>query len=293
MACRLGPLGPGNPCGGPVFLAMFFGAVFPQHNTMSLPFSLGAKAWSTNADDLSGFEAMYDDGYFEYVELYVVPGTEGTLARWKKATFPFVVHCPHSGHGFNLARPELRSANAEKFAEARLFLDTLGASLMVVHPGNNGDPGEAARQLKALDEPRIALENKPRLGLGDETCLGATLDHMRELLDRSGLSRTVLDFGHAIHSANVLGLDADTVIDDLASLEPVLFHLNDGHYDGRYDEHLHFGDGSFDIPRLVGRVPDGRRVTLETPRSREGGLNDLRADVEWLRREVMVRGEPR
>lgn len=43
---------------------------------------LGLKLWSTNTDYyLKAAEKLYKEGYFDYIELYVVPNTVSTLAE--------------------------------------------------------------------------------------------------------------------------------------------------------------------------------------------------------------------
>ena len=48
-------------------------------------YKIGLKLWSTNTDCYYN-EAirLYNDGVFDYIELYVVPDTLDTLQKWKK-----------------------------------------------------------------------------------------------------------------------------------------------------------------------------------------------------------------
>lgn len=70
-------------------------------------YKIGLKLWSINTDYYYD-EAirLYNDGVYDYIELYVVPNMTDTIEKWKKLDIPFIVHCPHFAHGFNLAKIE-------------------------------------------------------------------------------------------------------------------------------------------------------------------------------------------
>ncbi len=70
-------------------------------------YKIGLKLWSRNTDYYYD-EAirLYNDGVYDYIELYVVPNMTDTIEKWKKLDIPFIVHCPHFAHGFNLAKIE-------------------------------------------------------------------------------------------------------------------------------------------------------------------------------------------
>ena len=60
---------------------------------------LGLKLWSINTDYYYD-EAirLYNDGIFDYIELYVVPNSTETIDKWKKINIPFSLHAPHFLH---------------------------------------------------------------------------------------------------------------------------------------------------------------------------------------------------
>ena len=70
-------------------------------------YKIGLKLWSINTDYYYD-EAirLYNDGVYDYIELYVVPNMTDTIEKWKKLDIPFIFHCPHFAHGFNLAKIE-------------------------------------------------------------------------------------------------------------------------------------------------------------------------------------------
>ncbi len=75
-------------------------------------YKIGLKIWSINTDYYYD-EAirLYNDGVYDYIGLYVVPNTTDTIEKWKKLDIPFIVHCPHFAHGFNLAKIEKKDSS--------------------------------------------------------------------------------------------------------------------------------------------------------------------------------------
>ena len=249
----------------------------------SIPFSLGIKMWSANTDLLPKIFELYSRDFFDYVELYVVPGTSETISEWRPCPWSYSIHCPHSTHGFNVAKSDLRESNARLFEEVKLFAEELAASSIVVHPGNDGPYEESIHQLRALEDGRIFLENKPHVGAEGQVCRGATPEEMKLLLRETGAEGLVLDFGHALYAANALGRPHSELVEGFLELNPGIFHLNDGPRNAVRDVHENLGKGSFDLSYLVGCIPEGTAVTLETPRSSEEGFSDLVSDVMYLR----------
>ena len=110
-------------------------------------YKLGLKLWSVNTDSYYD-EAirLYHDGVFDYIELYVVPNTLHTLEKWAKIAIPFIIHCPHFMHGFNLAKAEKKESNFAIYREVKQFADELRAKYIIFHGGMDGDIRETARQ---------------------------------------------------------------------------------------------------------------------------------------------------
>ena len=67
-----------------------------------------------------------------------------------------------------------------------------------------------------------------------------------------------------------------------AALQPQVFHIGDGYRTSEKDHHLNFGDGDFDLARLVAMVPDHATLTIETPTDLSLGLEDFRRNAEVL-----------
>lgn len=246
--------------------------------------TIGLKLWSQNVDLAARAEELFREGSVGLVELYVVPGTfAGTIGVWRELNVPFMLHCPHAAHGFNLAKAELRDANAGKFSEVRQFADALRAGVIVMHGGNRGSIHETIDQLRGLDDGRICLENKPKVSLTGGICIGHSPDEVAEIIASAELGGFVLDFGHATCAANSAGVPAFDYIERFMALTPVAFHIGDGDRTSEKDHHLNFGQGTFDLPGLVSFVPTGATVTIETPTDLRLGLTDFRENAQYLR----------
>jgi deoxyribonuclease IV len=245
---------------------------------------IGLKLWSTDADKISEALKYYHKQVFDYIELYIVPGTyTQTIMDWRAFPGVYVVHCPHASHGFNLAIAELRKDNQGKFEEVQAFTNALGASSIIVHPGNGGPLEESIHQLKKIADKRICIENKPREGLNGKMCVGSNPQEIRRILEEGNIEGFVLDFSHAVCAANTFGIPIDTFIADFLVFNPRIFHINDGSSNSLKDDHRNLGAGNFDLAKFVSYILSGKMVTLETPRADGNGLDDFLKDVEFLK----------
>lgn len=257
-------------------------------------YKIGLKLWSTNADAyLADAQRLYGAGVFDYLELLVVPGSLGTLVRWRRLHdgmgMPFVIHNAHSALGFNLADATALSGNRDIYRETKAFADALEAERVIFHGGVDGTVEETVRQLKGLEEPRALIENKPFLPLpnsrGVARCRGATVSELKVIVSGVGCG-FCLDVGHAICSANAQGLGPDSFVRELAKdFQPTMFHLSDVmDLSSPYDAHPHLGAGRLDITGLCRDVfPDGGWISVETVKDSPEGLEDFRRDAEHLR----------
>ena len=253
---------------------------------------IGLKLWSVNTDAyLREARRLYAEKVFDYLELYVVPGTLETLPHWKalqeEVNLPFVIHAPHSAHGVNLADAANYAANAKAFDEVKRFADVLGAGKIIVHGGwrqEDGDPAAAIAQLiaqlKSLADERFLVENKPYLPIDNlpRRLVGSTPDEIRSVIAavKCGFC---LDVGHAVASANAHGADWRVWLEDFLSLRPSMFHLSDIHVDSRTDQHLHFGDGSLPIKEFFPCLPTDAVISIETKKDSNSNLEDFRRDA--------------
>lgn len=245
---------------------------------------IGLKLWSPNVALAHRAAELHREGWIDFIELYVVPQTfDATVGIWRDLGVPFMLHCPHGAHGFNLAKVELAESNARTFTEVQQFADALHAGVIVVHGGNRGDINETIRQLRHLNDLRICIENKPRVSLTGGICIGHSPQEIVRILESPGVGGFVLDFGHAICAANSAQVDPFTYVGEFMKSGPNIFHVGDGDRTSERDHHFNLGRGSFDLARLVSLVPPGSSLTVETPTDLTQGLRDFVENVQHLR----------
>lgn len=251
---------------------------------MGFPFKTGLKLFSTNTN-LIAEALLLKDQYFNYVELYIIPGSyEKTISAWKEFNIPFVIHAPHTVHGVNLARSAFKATNINRMREVQHFADELRAGIVIVHGGNNGDINEAIEQLRIIDDDRIIVENKPKIGLLDERCIGWSPMEFNQLRKAGVLNGIALDFTHAICAARATENDEWELIRSLMEFEPKIFHISDIDAFSHKDMHLNFGKGSLNLRQCFSFVPPDSLVTIETPREDVGSLIDFVKDIQYLQR---------
>lgn len=254
---------------------------------------IGLKLWSTNFDCYHDEASrLYRQGVFDYVELYVVPGSLPALGAWEKEPYPFVIHAPHSAHGFNLAMRELRRDNLEKYAEVKQFADRLQTPYIIFHGGCDGSIEETARQLASFREPRALIENKPCVPIPSicaaKECRGSTPEELHQVMEYTGCG-FCLDFVHAVCAANFLHREPYEYVEELMKFEPAMFHLSDlDSIHAVQDSHIHLGAGELPVERIIAGLPYSSRVTLETVKSVPGELRDFREDCNFFRRFEFV-----
>lgn len=246
---------------------------------------IGLKLWSINADSyLSHAGRLHDEGVFDYIELYVVPGTLDSLRLWRRLKTPFIIHNAHFRHGFNLAKAECRRRNMEIYGETARFADALNASLVIFHGGIDGRAEETARQLKEIRDPRGVLENKPYIALpnkmGGKFCRGAAKEELEYILSEAGCG-FCLDIGHAVCAACSQGLEPYSYVEELNGFKPAMYHLSDVEkLDSPYDTHWHIGSGELDLDRIIGSVlAEDALISLETDKDSRDNLDDFREDA--------------
>ena len=140
----------------------------------------------------------------------IIMDTTDTIEKWKKLDIPFIVHCPHFAHGFNLAKIKKKESNFKIYQQVKHFADELNAKYIIFHGGIDGNVKETAKQLASFNDPRALIENKPMIALpnkmGGEFCRGYNPNEIR-LIKETAKCGFCLDFGHAICSANSQKID--------------------------------------------------------------------------------------
>lgn len=246
---------------------------------------LGLKLGSKDTEYTDEILRYYEQGVFQYIELFTLTGTfDDTISYWKQFDIPFGIHAPHSAAGLNLANTAARSSNKDKIAEAIKFADELNAKYIIFHSGVNGMPEEVVKQLSPFADERFLIENKPIRGLDGSSCVGSIYSDLKLIIDGIGKGTGFcLDFGHAICAARTLDKDPMEFINELRKLNPRVYHLTDGDYSSELDSHLHYGTGSFPLKDLLALVPDRGMVTNEAKRVIVENLTEFVEDSNILK----------
>jgi endonuclease IV len=254
---------------------------------MSIVFSYGLKLWSTNENYVKEAIRLFEKGIYQYIEIYMLPGTEQKMVdMWKELEIPYVVHAPHFMAGLNLAKREQKETNFKLIDETRRFADELSAENIIVHPGVAGNIEETAMQIKEINEPRIIVENKPYYALVDGLiCNGATAEDIGFVMKEAEIG-FCLDIGHAFCAARGLKKEPMEFLKSFLSLKPEMFHLTDGDYESIYDRHDHIGKGNYDKKKIVNLIPQGKRVAVETAKDSKDSLADFEEDIAYLKRAI-------
>ena len=245
--------------------------------------SFGLKLWSNNDHYVNEAIRLFEKGIYQYIELYMLPGTQKKMVEmWKELAIPYVVHAPHFQAGLNLAKREQKEANFKLIDETRWFADELSAGNIIVHPGIAGNIEETAKQIKEINEPRLIVENKPYYAIIDDLiCNGTTSEEIEFVMKEAGIG-FCLDIGHAFCAARGLKKEPMEFLNGFLRLKPEMFHLTDGDYESVYDRHDHIGKGNYDIKKIVNLIPQGKRVTLETEKDSKENLADFEEDISAL-----------
>lgn len=246
-------------------------------------FSYGLKLWSTNENYVNEAVRLYEQGVYQYIELFAVPDSYKKFINiWKTLDIPYVIHAPHFKFGFNLAKKECFDKNMQMAKEVFSFADDLDATIIIFHPGIDGDIHQTAYQIKKIFDPRVVIENKPYYALVDNlVCNGHSPEEIELVMQEAGVG-FCMDVGHAICAANAKKIDPFEYLQRFKKLGPRLFHLSDGNAIGVYDEHKHLGQGSFDIKKIIDVLPLHCSISIETNKDFEDSLKDFEADICYL-----------
>jgi len=233
-------------------------------------FRPGLKLWSTNTDLLPEAALLVQNGPFEYIELMPVPGT--SVEPFVQYDIPFVLHCATERFGVNIADTTITEYNLQIIDKCLEWADVLGTEYVILHPGF-GEIENSLIFLEKIVDPRVLIENMPKVGINGEKSIGYNLKQIHSLLNVNDFG-LCLDLNHVVKGAISLKEDYKEYIKKIMSLNPVMFHIADGMLNIEIDEHLSIGDGEYDIEFMLECV-DGFPVTIETPKKHNNLKNDL------------------
>lgn len=250
-------------------------------------FKIGLKLWSINKEYVLDAVKLFEQGVYDYIELSAIPGSyDDFIGIWKSLNIPFVIHAPHFYQGMCLSRSEAYTNNMKLAAEAFKFADDLNSPWVIFHSGVGGEITETARQLYSINDKRILIENKPRIGIGGEMCNGYSPQEISFLQREAGVG-FCLDIGHAICAANALNEDKMNFLREMIALKPTLIHMTDGDNAGIADKHLHFVTGSYDFDALFDLLPSSMNISIECVHDYKDSLQDFSQDALFVKKHVI------
>jgi sugar phosphate isomerase/epimerase len=162
---------------------------------------LGLKLYPHNLELAESFNDLFD-----FFELYIHPDhiDFDILRHCKKIT----IHCAHYAQGFDPCDPTKEDLNTHLLNLSKKAADITGSEWIIVHPGirNNKDSLRyMIHFLKKNWDKRIIIENLVPLDLmgGEESYLCSTPEEMNQVISELN-TQMILDFGHAICTANLM-----------------------------------------------------------------------------------------
>lgn len=253
---------------------------------MKTTYKWGLKIWSTNEQYRDEAWRLYDEGLYSYIELFSVPDSfERCIALWNTLPIPFVIHAPHYSVGLNFAKKDQEKKNKLLAHEAFRYADALKTSFVIFHPGVEGDLSETIRQIKALYDNRVLIENKPYYGFDDYTtmknrlvCRGASPEEIQEILHQTSVG-FCLDISHALYAANSLERNQYETLEAFLSFGPAMFHISDGEQKGHYDLHKVVGQGDFDLKKILSFISHNSCISIESHKLSKTSLESCRQEV--------------
>lgn len=232
------------------------------------------------------------EGLFDFIELFAYKESFDethkelyNLFKGEKIT----IHASHGSFGFDTGNKDNFKENVKQFNEAQKFADMFNSEIIVTHPGfDNSEKivAETIRQFKFFNDKRIAVENLPARCFDTGRMLhGITPIEIKNIKDETGC-KFCLDFSHAICAANHLKVDIYSALDEYYKLNPDVYHICDGLWNGDEDLHLHIGKGDYPIKELLVKyTKENSMLTLETggyPESLTPWIDDIKNLKEML-----------
>lgn len=244
---------------------------------------------------LNGFEVWADHPHAHPDE---APSDMRATLRRELANFVRVsVHGPLGNASLASINPGIWRESLRQYLAAIELAHDIGASVLVVHPGDLRDPRFFAEFTRLAEEALGRLARRAEelaVILAVENCgpyhagVDRTASDLRSLITRAGSPnvRACLDVGHAAVNRNM----AELV--DLLGSDIVHLHVHDNH--GQRDEHLPVGRGTIDFAPLGPILADFHGLTIaevvwddaNTTETPEDMLRDAQAGWDSVRMQL-------
>lgn len=240
---------------------------------------IGLKLWSSNGVWFPEAVQMFKNNNIDFIELYVAPEPPDQNQLQLLDGVPITIHAPHENHAFNTS--DLTRAAVSRFHDEVIPLaNTLNATHIVVHGGIGTSTSAFSEEIKKISDPRLIIENMPKMSLDEHVCFGHSASEIRYIHDTLGFS-ICFDLGHAIKSAFSQGLEYKDFLRKILTISnATYFHLSDGDSQTAIDNHLSLGSGNFDLGFLKELIRSQSssqdvRVVFEVPKNNVNLAGDL------------------
>ena len=255
---------------------------------------LGVKVFSTNiltsADLVKASIEAAKNKIFDYVELFAVPDsyeeTHQKLAELLQGV-AVIVHAPHSSQGMDTGNKDAFEKNCRLLKSSQQFADLLNAEIIILHAGANvGEQylDETIRQFRKINDSRLAVENLPAYCAATNVALHGTSPEQVERIKTETGCKFCFDICHAVCAANSAKRDAWHDLESYQNLKPDMYHLCDNTWDNTCDEHRHYGDGNYDLRKILKEIiSDNKPITMETGRGLPKDISPWLKDAAYLR----------
>ncbi len=251
---------------------------------------IGLKVWASNIQYVAEARKLVLEGFCDFLEIYINSDCKKEdVNYWKGFFCPICLHAPHSYGGFNPGKAGSLEEKRKILEKVEYCCQELNPKYIIFHPGIDGTIKESIRQYKVFKRDfsgvfqMSLIENKPKVGLNGEFCLGASPQEIKEMRNHLGFG-FCLDVAHAICYAAWAGEKWEIVLEEFLLLRPQMIHLSDGYVNSVKDTHLHFGKGNYDFIAILSKFTSEFMITIETPHDFLDQLKDFKEDVLFLRR---------
>lgn len=259
--------------------------------------NFGLKLWTKdfvkNIEFVNDAERAIKEGKFDYLELFALPLSydetyESVLSKF--GGVKVIIHAPHGLQGLDISDKNEFENNKKRIEDAQRFADLLEASFIVLHPGMNAGEEfleESIRQFGLFNDKRLTVENLPSYCSQTKRLLhGIKPSEIKRFIDEVGCP-FCLDFSHAICGANSCNIDIYEFLDEMKALNPSMYHLCDGDVNSLNDSHLHFGEGDYDLRRLVLEyTKENALITMETGHGIPNSVQPWISDINYIRNVI-------
>ncbi len=236
---------------------------------------IGIKIYPNNPDKGEYLKRIAD--VTDFIEVMAV--RDADFGFMEDYDIPYVIHNEHFRFGVNLSDSGMLERNLVSVRFSQELADRFNARFIIVHPGlNDNDKCSIENVIKFLNmvnDERILIENLPYWATTGSHCFGRSFDELERIIKACGCG-LCLDFGHASLCAYGFKREHVEFVKDLFKLNPVYFHISDGHAENDKDEHMHLGEGNLDLASFKRMIPDSAMVAIETRPELEKQMNDIR-----------------